>query len=84
MFTGLNVQSGVPAHPPATQMIVKTNESKKAIRKVMKTKDGSAKMPLTKLQLGCEKRVCMLLISKGRVAGVYPTPHLLAKEAASC
>jgi hypothetical protein len=49
----------------------------------MKTKDGSARRALTKVQLGCEKRGCMLLISKGRVAGVYPTPHFLAKEAAS-
>src|ERR1700730_13620567 len=37
----------------------------KAIRNVMKTKGGSDRVTLTKLQMGRKKRVCMLLISKG-------------------
>jgi len=57
--------------------------AEKGICKVMKTKGGSDRVALTKLQTGRKKRGCMLLISKGRVAGAYPTPHFLAKEAAS-
>jgi hypothetical protein len=40
-------------------------------------------MALTKLQMEREKGVCMLLIPKGRDALGIPTPHFLAKEAAS-